>query len=520
MRFGFVIDHSRCIGCHACSVACKEENQVPLGVYRTWVKYIEKGSFPDVRRNFAVLRCNHCDNAPCVTVCPTEALFRRDNGIVDFDNQQCIGCKACMQACPYDAIYIDPGTQTAAKCNFCAHRVDQGLKPSCEVVCPEQAILSGDLDNPNSRIARFVARETVTVRKPEQGTRPKLFYKDVDDHAVDPLASARGGGYQFATEQFGFGRDRVLGAVQPEAERGYEDVWKKLWNESHEKARTTYDVVHHRPWGAMVSGYIFTKSIAAGAVLAFALGRLFAVWENATPLATASGVLSLLFLGITSVLLIADLKQPLRFWKILVRPQWRSWLAIGSFVLMGFGALAFAWLAARLLGAPDGLQNLLLGAAAAAAIPAAIYTGFLFSQMEGRDYWQNPVLPVHLFVQALLAGSAGLLLLAPAVVRDAGAACEFLRVVLGAALVLDLFIVGFGEWGMRHGTKDAAASSRWMTHGPARLLFWVGVLLVGHVLPVALLLGGLGTLSAVLALAGLLLFEHLWILAGQSQPLS
>ncbi len=150
MRYGFVIDQNRCIGCHACTVACKEEHNIAVGVNRTWVKYIEKGDYPDTRRHFAVLRCNHCDDAPCIEICPTVALFRRSDGIVDFDHERCIGCKSCMQACPYDALYIDPDRNTAAKCNFDASRVEMGYKPACEVVCPTQAILSGDLDDPNS----------------------------------------------------------------------------------------------------------------------------------------------------------------------------------------------------------------------------------------------------------------------------------------------------------------------------------------------------------------------------------
>src|SRR5438552_5810598 len=128
-RFGFVIDHRKCIGCHACTLACKAENDVPLGAFRTWVKYIEKGEFPNTRRYFTVLRCNHCTDAPCVTICPTVALYKRPDGIVDFDRDRCIGCKSCMQACPYDALYIDPHTHTAAKCHYCAHRTQIGLRP-------------------------------------------------------------------------------------------------------------------------------------------------------------------------------------------------------------------------------------------------------------------------------------------------------------------------------------------------------------------------------------------------------
>src|SRR6187397_3432482 len=184
MRYGFVIDQNRCIGCHACTVACKEEHNIALGVNRTWVKYVEKGTYPDTRRHFAVLRCNHCDDAPCIEICPTVALFRRSDGIVDFDHERCIGCKSCMQACPYDALYIDPDRNTAAKCNFDASRLEVGLEPSCVVVCPERAIVAGDLEDPVSEISRLISGFPVQVRKPEKGTKPKLFYINGDESAL------------------------------------------------------------------------------------------------------------------------------------------------------------------------------------------------------------------------------------------------------------------------------------------------------------------------------------------------
>ena len=180
MRYGFVIDQRSCIGCHACTVACKSEHDVPLGVNRTWVKYVEKGEFPNSRRHFLVERCNHCANAPCVEICPTKALFKREDGIVDFDKSRCIGCKSCMQACPYDALYIDPDTHTAAKCNFCAHRIDQGLQPACVLVCPEEAIIFGDLDNPSHAVYRLrqPSKGLFVFRLLEQlGTNPKVYYK-------------------------------------------------------------------------------------------------------------------------------------------------------------------------------------------------------------------------------------------------------------------------------------------------------------------------------------------------------
>ena len=171
-RWGKVIDHARCIGCHACSTACKSENQVPVSVNRTYVKYVDVGTFPQARRAFQVTRCNQCEQPPCVHICPTGAMHQREDGIVDFDKRVCIGCKACIAACPYDAIFINPADHSAEKCNFCAHRIDMGLEPACVVVCPSEAILVGDLNDQASGVASLVARTPTTVRRPEKGTRP------------------------------------------------------------------------------------------------------------------------------------------------------------------------------------------------------------------------------------------------------------------------------------------------------------------------------------------------------------
>ncbi|MBM3985810.1 MAG: 4Fe-4S dicluster domain-containing protein, partial [Planctomycetes bacterium] len=192
MRLGFLIDNRKCIGCHACTVACKSEHDVPLGVNRTWVKQVETGAFPAVRRSFHVMRCNHCADAPCVEICPVSALFVRPDGIVDFDNGRCIGCKGCLQACPYDALYIDPRTHTAAKCNFCSHRVDRGLQPACVVACPEQAIVAGDAHDGQGVLGQLLAGQPVQQRKPEKGTSPSLWYIDGDMAALDPLAAQAG----------------------------------------------------------------------------------------------------------------------------------------------------------------------------------------------------------------------------------------------------------------------------------------------------------------------------------------
>src|SRR5207245_7859436 len=127
-------------------------------------------TFPPARPVFQVTRRNHCADAPCDTACPTTAMYRRPDGIVDFDKNICIGCKACIAACPYDAIFINPDDHSAEKCNFCAHRLEVGLEPACVVVCPTEAILIGNLRDPQSHVAKFVNRDVVAVRRPEQGT--------------------------------------------------------------------------------------------------------------------------------------------------------------------------------------------------------------------------------------------------------------------------------------------------------------------------------------------------------------
>src|SRR6185312_13866441 len=197
-RWAWVIDQTRCIGCHACTTACKSENDVPVGSFRTWVKNVEVGSFPEVKRHFAVLRCNHCDEPPCVEVCPVSAMYQRPDGLVDFNHDTCIGCKACMQACPYDAIYMDPDSNTAAKCNFCSHRVDEGLLPACVVVCPEEALLFGDLEDPTSKVRIALKTHDVTVRRPEQGTKPHAFYIGAEPATLDPLAAHHDATYMWS----------------------------------------------------------------------------------------------------------------------------------------------------------------------------------------------------------------------------------------------------------------------------------------------------------------------------------
>ncbi|HWZ46166.1 MAG TPA: 4Fe-4S dicluster domain-containing protein [Candidatus Saccharimonadales bacterium] len=508
MRYGFVIDQDRCIGCHACTVACKEEHQVPLGVFRTWVKYVEKGAFPDTSRHFGVMRCNHCDSAPCTTICPTNALFRRSDGIIDFDNQMCIGCKGCMQACPYDALYIDPNTNTAAKCNFCAHRVEANQEPACVIVCPTQAIMAGDLDDSASQVSRVVATQKVAVRKPEKGTQPKLYYVGIEGDLLDPTRLSRQNTHMFA--------ERRDGHVSP---GGFDP----------QATREVYDVSHPSPWGWKISAYLWTKSISAGALIAVALP-----WgqpDSSIRLLYAP-VVALIMLAVTLALLVLDLKRPDRFLYMLLKPNFRSWLVLGSFVLMAYGAAALAWLLCGIF--LHAVPFLLVISTVLLAVASACYSAFLFAQCRGRELWQSRMFIVHLLMQALIGGAAAMSLVALTV--PWGYSPEWGMRISGVTvllLMLHLLMVVV-EFFRPHASAEMKLATESVVRGKLRFTFWFRVVFLGTISPVlmiaAVAVSALMHMESpaayaaviidVLALYGLWWFEDIWIKAGQSVPLS
>lgn len=216
-RYGMVIDTRRCVGCEACVVACKQENKTPPGVYYTVVLENGLGERPDDRPLFLTKPCFHCENPPCVPVCPVGATFKRkQDGIVVVDYDRCIGCRYCLVACPYQARYSDFGENypaieqdtpwadvpspeykqfrqraegkspigNARKCTFCLHlqdengRYDQaaGRWPACAKTCTGKAIHFGDLNDPDSEVSRLLRERQAIRLKEELGTEPNVYY--------------------------------------------------------------------------------------------------------------------------------------------------------------------------------------------------------------------------------------------------------------------------------------------------------------------------------------------------------
>lgn len=518
VQLGFVIDHTRCIGCHACTVACKSENNVPLGDFRTWVKYTETGAFPEVRRSFAVLRCNQCSDAPCMTICPVTALDKKDNGIVDLDQDICIGCKSCMHACPYDALYINEESGTAEKCHFCAHRTEIGLAPACAVVCPTEAIIPGDFDDPESVVSRMTKEFDLSVRKPEAGTKPNVRYREVSEEGLDPALTNKSSGYIWSNPQTGEQMDA----------QAFEAFDRKARGEA-EQARTTYDVPRKQLWGSKITDYLFTKSLAGG-IFPLALALQFVTGEGGS-MGLWPAIASFVALSLCLLLLVLDLKRPERFYLILLRPNWDSWLARGSFVILAYQILLVAWMALGFFK-EDALES----ASTYFLVPSlflggftACYTAWLFAQAKGRVLWMRRHWWLHLIVQALIAGSAFLALIQSLFDLDFGFGVGLTWVFLVSLGLHLAFTLLEGRCAPKGREEEYERAARLLTKGPWAGQHWKGGVLLGIVAPVVLLtLGAPGIIplavalpiAGLLALIGLRTIEDAFVRAGQALPIS
>ena len=429
MNYGFVINNQTCIGCHACTVACKAEHDVPIGVNRTHVKYIEKGTFPDSTREFSVHRCNHCEDSPCTKICPTTALFTRSDGIVDFDDDRCIGCKSCMQACPYDALYIDPNKGTAAKCNYCAHRIEHSYEPACVIVCPTESIVSGDLSDPESAISQLVATHNTTVRKPESGAEPNLYYIDASEEMLDPLATELTGSGMWTEQAFGVGHfakyaesrlgeaDTTSMIVQlalekkarssaPRDQAIIKDVMERLADESGSTKRIYDQPSKGILWGWEVSAYIWTKGIAAGTYVVAMLAMLSGMVEMSDQLWAMTLGVGIVFLAITGLLLVIDLDRPERFLYVMLRPNWDSWLVKGAYILSGYGGVLAISTAVLILDMDRSLLSYLAIAGVPLALLTGVYTAWLLGQAKARSWSEDSLLPAKFLMETLVIGAA------------------------------------------------------------------------------------------------------------------
>lgn len=190
-RLGMIIDLTTCIRCRACMVACKTEHSIPTGkhngheYHRISVLEYEIGKYPKVSRIFAPILCMQCQNAPCIDICPVEgALVRREDGTILIEPTRCIGCKLCIRVCPYDAMYFNEEDLVADKCDLCSKRIDKSLDPACVATCMNNAIIIGDIENPESEISEMIQKyEAKPVRPlwPDyycKVFKPSIYYID------------------------------------------------------------------------------------------------------------------------------------------------------------------------------------------------------------------------------------------------------------------------------------------------------------------------------------------------------
>lgn len=190
VQYAMAVDMALCVGCNACTVACALENALPEGKFNTWVESWDAGEYPAVKRANLPHLCNHCADAPCVNACPTGASFIEENGgVVLIDESRCIGCKACMAACPYNVRWVNEASGTVEKCTFCVNRAEAGLLPACVATCPSHARMFGNLNDLSSDVALMTERRATEVLYPEAGCEAHVYYIGLEETLAWPVTS-------------------------------------------------------------------------------------------------------------------------------------------------------------------------------------------------------------------------------------------------------------------------------------------------------------------------------------------
>ena len=343
------------------------------------------------------MRCNHCTDAPCVKICPTQgALQARTTASSTSTATAASAARAACRRCPYDAIYIDEDTHTAAKCNFCAHRIDEDIEPACVVVCPTHSIWVGDLDDPTSGISRLI-----NSHRDQPSARPS--------RTPAPTSSTSGPTGPCSSRSTPRSTTPTSGRIPTRTA----SRWPATCAARPSAAPAPrYNTAHPRPWGWKVTTYLWTKGVSAGVLLVAALAMILGADLGVLGTVVAPAI-ALVTLAATGALLVWDLKRPERFLYLFLKPNPTSWLFWGSVALAVYAVVAGLWFLAGLAVELDLYDattaiDVLAWLAIPAAVMAAGYTGFLFGQAEGRDLWQSPLLFWHLQIQALMVGAGAL----------------------------------------------------------------------------------------------------------------
>jgi formate-dependent nitrite reductase membrane component NrfD len=394
------------------------------------------------------------------------------------------------------------------------------------------------MDNPNTEISLLLSREQVIVRKPEKGTKPNLFYIDGDHQSLNPEATDKSGPGLWNSQARGVGHfakaaekmihtNDDVNLLQLSIDNDLQAAYQRKDAENpnyidvlNGTARRVYDTPDKGIlWGWEVSAYVMTKAISAGAFLipfiAILLG--FDVSDN-TKLWSAG--ISLVFLGLTGLFLVMDLDRPDRFLNVLLRPQWNSWLVKGGYTITVFGLLVTIWGVATFFewNIPE---MPLLWVTAFFAILLAVYTAFLFAQAKGRDFWQSPTLPLHMLVHSVMAGAAIFALVSLFFVPENW--MNILRNTMIIALIVNLFTM-ITELTITHPTTAAKSVVEMITKGRYKNIFWIGTVLIGNIIPLALVFFNPSVITIAIAgalvLVGIYATEKIWVEAPQRVPLA
>lgn len=377
------------------------------------------------------------------------------------------------------------------------------------VVCPTEAIKVVDFDNPGDPVAKIIGREDVAVRSPEQNTKPKVYYRGADQASLDPTRTKiHADGMIWADTTANHRQTPVLN------DHGHGDAGIV--------ARTAYTTSHKTTWDTMVSGYLVTKAIGGGIMMMAALMVVLGHADEQAAVGVVPPIVAGIMLALTGGLLVGDLKQPQRFYYLLTKSNFDSWLVKGAYVLSGFAALSAVWF---LLGAADAGDAIKIVAIPTALLGAATagYTAFLFGQCEGRDLWQTPLLLPMLLARAVIAGASAYAVLD--VVMDIPSHQAVWWALLGGVVA-----IAFLSWVelQSHGSRHVEMAIADMTKGAQKTLFRGGVIL-GMLLPALLTVIALAAdvdtpilvaIAGVSALFGMFLSETAFVRAGQAVPLS